>query len=332
MVVPAWNDAAALPATLSALAAAVEPFDPTRVVVVAGGHDDGVTVAGQRLAEHGNLQGCVRTQRPEGKMAAVADGVQALGDEPPDWLLILDADTHVDPGALEAAVTFLRGRADLVGVGPRLVLDPSGVGAAHDIIGRTLVASHGSVSSVSGGALLLRGEAIWPHRGTVFAPADYPLHVDYQICERATRRTDLAWAYAPGFQVRTPRARGWRFLRAERRHHRAMVARGGSGTPRYLAGAGLIVGLPVVPALVAGTALVPPLWPVGGLAAARAIRRVRRWRADHAAAVRVDPQARDVSFWAYARDEWLFSLTALLGALDHVRDRTPDPRFRGARW
>jgi hypothetical protein len=332
VVIPAWNDAAELPGTLAALARSVEGFVRTRVVVVAGGSDGSFDVAERALSQHEGVDGTVLPQRPHGKMAAIEDAMSMLdGEGPPDWLLILDADTHVLPGALEAGVAMLSPRADLIGIGPRLRLGPRGLGAAHDLVSRAMAASRSPTTAVSGGALLMKAPVLWEHLRAVFMPPDYPLHIDYQICERASRASGLRWGYAPGFVVETPRARGMAFLRAERRHHRAMVARGGWRSARYLTGASLNCALPLMPGIAMGTAPFLPLWPVGGALVYWTLRRLARWKREHAAAGRIDPQAKDVSLWAYGRDEWVFSISALLGAFDHVRQRLPEPTFRGAR-
>lgn len=333
VVLPAWKEAAELPATMEALASATHAFAEVRVAVVAGGDEQTIRTAREALDRHRGLRGILVTQRPLGKMAALADGMEALAAEgASDWVLTLDADTWVLPHSLERAVTFLEERPDLAGVGPRLLLAPSGAGAAHDLVNRAIVAGQRSVTAVGGHAVLFRGELLWPRWRQVFGPHDYPLHIDYQMCERLVHATVRGFAIAPGFEVRTPRARGWAFLREERRHHRAMFARLGLRRGgRYLLGAVATCSLPVLPVVVGASAVSPVMWPLGAVAAGVALQRLRRYRREHAEAKGRDPQAARTSLGQYARDEWVFAITALLGAVDWLRERSPEPTFRGVR-
>ncbi|MFW6023541.1 MAG: glycosyltransferase [Myxococcota bacterium] len=334
VVVPAWREAGELPGTIRALAEAVAPFEDARVVIVAGGDAATGPAAERELARCPRLAGRVLPQRPLGKMAALADGARELARwmPRPAWLLTLDADTRLLPGSLEAAVRFLSGRPDLAGVGGRRVRAAPGLGSAYDRVQDWRTIQRRSAVAVTGHAILLRAPLVWEWLDEVFAPHDYPLHVDYQMCERIVRRTGRRFAVPEGFEVETPRARGLDFIRQERRHHRAMFARRAPGRHRYLLGAALSVGLPVLPAIVAATSPLPPAWPFAAAATGLGGRRLVRWWRDYAAAARQDPELRRSSFASYLVDEWCFSLSALLGALDALHEGTPEVTFRGARW
>jgi glycosyltransferase involved in cell wall biosynthesis len=332
VIVPAWNEAAEIPRTLAALDVAARIFDEVRTAVVAGGSDDAMAVAEEAVRRHPSLQGRVLCQRPLGKMAALADGMAWLAERPPaDWVLTLDADTWLMPDALEGAVRSLEDRHDLSGVGARLLLGPAGVGAAHDLVQGALVRRRRQVPAVPGHAIFLRGDVVWNAWQDIFAPHDYPLHVDYQMCERVRAACHGSFAYANGFSIETPRARGWGFLRAERRHHRAMVARGRWRCFRYLAGACINCTLPLVPFVTITVAPHPVLWPLGLVSVAFLVRRVHRWLSDYRTATEACPDVSQVSFRRYVMDEWVFSLAAVLGALDFLVERTPAPTFQGAR-
>ena len=87
VVIPALNAAASLPATLASVAGADE------VVVVDGGSEDGTAAIANRL-------GARVMAAPRGRGAQLAAGVAAARGE---WLLLLHADTRLEPGWRQAA-------------------------------------------------------------------------------------------------------------------------------------------------------------------------------------------------------------------------------------
>jgi len=271
-------------------------------------------------------------QRPLGKMRALRDAMEVVSGRPSSHLLLLDADTRVDPAGLADAISFLNRQPGLAGVGGVIRGGAGGVGAAHDLVTLACATRVEGLCAVSGWAILLRGSAVWPRWEAIFADHDYPLHIDYQICERIVTLTGLTFAVYPAFVLHTPRARGFAFLGAERRHHRALFARGSMGPyARYIAGAALTTALPVVAPFVVPAALVPPLWPVALPLAFLSVRRVLQLRRRYDVARTLDPAVEGVSFPALVRDEWVFSLSVLLGAADRLRGRVDGPSFRGHR-
>lgn len=107
VVVPAHNEAGGIAATLEALLSQLKPLD--RVIVVADNcTDDTAAVAAATGAEVSVRTDAVR----RGKGYALDHGVRQLGADPPDVVVIVDADCHVTPGSLSriAAVAHARQR------------------------------------------------------------------------------------------------------------------------------------------------------------------------------------------------------------------------------
>jgi rSAM/selenodomain-associated transferase 2 len=93
VVIPALNAAATLPATIAALAGA-----PAEVVVAAGGSADGTATVARDL-------GAVLVEPPRGRGVQLAAGVAAARGP---WLLLLHADTRLQPGWADAARNAMR--------------------------------------------------------------------------------------------------------------------------------------------------------------------------------------------------------------------------------
>ena len=100
VVIPTLNAARDLPASIAALRG-----NPDEVVVADGGStDDTVSVAGKL--------GARAVIAPRGRGAQLAAGVVAARG---DWLLLLHADTRLDPAWAEAAQGHMRSRPDAAG-------------------------------------------------------------------------------------------------------------------------------------------------------------------------------------------------------------------------
>lgn len=332
ILIPAWNDARELPRTLAAIARAAANVDGIEVVVAAGGEDGQYEEAKRAGADFTAGPCTVIPQRPLGKMQALREAMETVASRPARYLLMLDADTQLAADSLAEAVSFLDQHPELVGIGGVIRGGAAGVGAAHDLVNLACQSRLEGLTAVSGGAIVLRGSALWPNWERVFAQHDYPLHIDYQVCERMAALTGLSFAVHPAFSMQTPRARGFAFLRAERRHHRAMFARAPVATGgRYLAGAAFTSILPIVAPLALPAALLPALWPVALPTAFLSVRRIVGLKRRYDLARAVDETVAAVSFGEYLRDEWVFALSALLGAGDRLRARADGPRFRGYR-
>jgi len=113
VVIPAFDEAAALPAVLAALPAAGEGWRIERTLVVDNGSSDGTGV----VARAAGAEVCAEPRRGYG--AACLAGLDELRGAPPQAVAFLDADGSDDPADLGAVLAPLAaGTADLV-VGSR---------------------------------------------------------------------------------------------------------------------------------------------------------------------------------------------------------------------
>jgi rSAM/selenodomain-associated transferase 2 len=94
VIIPTWNAATTLPATLAALAEA-----PCRIIVADAASPDGTAAIAHSL-------GAEVVQAPRGRGAQLAAGAAA---SKADWLLFLHADTRLEPGWSQAAQAFMAG-------------------------------------------------------------------------------------------------------------------------------------------------------------------------------------------------------------------------------
>ncbi len=110
VVVPARNEAAALPQTLPALLEQDYP-GALRVIVVDDRSSDGTAAAAHEIAARLNQTARLTVLAGEalpsgwmGKVWAMTQGLRAAAASPPDFVLLTDADIHHAPGSLRRLV------------------------------------------------------------------------------------------------------------------------------------------------------------------------------------------------------------------------------------
>jgi glycosyltransferase involved in cell wall biosynthesis len=119
-VVPAFNEAASLAATLTDLLAALRPlFQRLEVIVVDDGSKDGTVAVFEDLARHDPELVLLRLSRNFGKEAALTAGMEAATG---DLLLFVDADGQHPPELVATMLQGWRDGADVV-YGVRRVRD-----------------------------------------------------------------------------------------------------------------------------------------------------------------------------------------------------------------
>lgn len=118
IVVVTWNACDAATRCLDALAAA-PPKEPHEILVVDNASTDGVSAMVRARVPPARL---IETGANLGFAAGANRGIRASGGE---LVLLLNPDTIVPAGAIDALVDRLRARHDVAAIGPRLV-DASG--------------------------------------------------------------------------------------------------------------------------------------------------------------------------------------------------------------
>ena len=224
ILIPAWNDARVLPATLTACFAEAERIaGPVQVIVIAGGPDDSFGLARQLVAAaqtvHSGLSAEVLLQPPAGKNTALNLGLRAARYE---VIVVLDADTVVSPGWL-AALTgpVVRGEAGASTGRFRASLQTpvSRIFELQQFVNQDLRAG---VTLFGGGSIALSRHTLHLIGGQF--PEDVPVGVDFDLSERisgAGRRL----AYCPDAEVVTEISSSWpEYWRGERRWQRAFLA------------------------------------------------------------------------------------------------------------
>ncbi len=108
--VPAWNEAAHLPATLAELPGAVPGFDEVEVLVVDDGSSDATSEAAGAAGA-----AVVRLPLHRGLASAFTAGIEASLRRGADVIVNTDADGQYDPAGIAALVApILAGEADMV--------------------------------------------------------------------------------------------------------------------------------------------------------------------------------------------------------------------------
>ena len=204
VVVVNWNGAALLPGCLDALARSTRP---AHVVVVDNGSADASADAVARFAGVEWLP----LGRNAGFAAANNVGLRRALAAGARWIAIVNTDVHVDPDWLERLVAAGEAHADAAVLGGLLLFadDPRRVnstGLVLDALGRArdrdfglalerLERPEGAVTGVSGGAAMLRAEAL--RRVGLFDPAYFAYYEDVDLSLRAAAAGFRCW-YVPG--------------------------------------------------------------------------------------------------------------------------------------
>jgi len=159
VIIPAHNEADAIAGTLDALSR--QTAVPRRVIVVA---DNCTDETGWRAAAHGAhvIETKGNTHR---KAGALNQALAALGDDAPPFVLVLDADTRIEPGFIEAALAELTADDRLgavsglfVGEQPASMLQQ--LQANEYVRYGTQIRATGRVSVVTGTASMFRTAAL----------------------------------------------------------------------------------------------------------------------------------------------------------------------------
>ena len=110
IIIPAWNEESVLPEMLKCLLGVDYPPSEMQIILAAGGDDQTYEIARDFLKEFGSkFKINVAKQKPEGKNAAIRDGLKLAEG---DVIVLLDADTLVTPQWLKKLVEpIIKGEA-----------------------------------------------------------------------------------------------------------------------------------------------------------------------------------------------------------------------------
>ncbi len=223
VLIPAWNDARVLPATLDACFSEAGRFPgPVQVIVIAGG-PDGTFELARQLVGAATVQvrwsAEVLLQPPAGKNAALNLGLRAARHE---VIVVLDADTVVSPGwlaALTGPVLHGEAAASTGQFRANLQTPVSRIFELQQFVNQDLRAQ---VTLFGGGSVALSRHTL-NLIGGLF-PEYVPVGVDFDLSERI-RGAGQRLAYCSDAEVVTEISSTWpEYWRGERRWQRAFLA------------------------------------------------------------------------------------------------------------
>lgn len=199
ILIPAHNEALALPRTLASLAALDYPPELVRVCVVADNCTDRTAAVARRAGAR-----CLVRHDPgnRGKGFALAFGIARVLETAPDVVLVLDADCELNPGALRAlGATFATGAAAVQAAVRSANADdgPSGLVAA---VGTAFDAGTAAGWDALGFSVPLRGTGM-AFRSAVLERVPWAAFGAVEDAEYAGRlkRSGVRVRYCPGAEV-----------------------------------------------------------------------------------------------------------------------------------
>lgn len=178
IIIPAWNEAKTLRATVQALLGIDYDKRKCEVIVVAGGDDNTYQIA---LELSPTMQGFSKyialLQRPEGKNAAIQQGIKEAANE---IIVLLDADTLVSKGWLRSMTSPIElGRCDLTIANP----EPMRRNWVSDYYMITKTYFFHSITTFSGHSMAFKGDIV-RKRLEYFFDEDVKVGVDYLLAKR----------------------------------------------------------------------------------------------------------------------------------------------------
>jgi cellulose synthase/poly-beta-1,6-N-acetylglucosamine synthase-like glycosyltransferase len=217
VLIPAWNEASLIRACLDALARVVSPRH--EVIVIAGGPDGTFEVARDVARSIAGVR--VIEQPPHGKNVALNVGMAVARG---DVVVVLDADSRVEPGWLEALVSPLGDRIAAT-TGQWLPARSTAISECELMLELVARRVDGSTTLQGSGSIAVARRAIERIGGF---PEDVPVGVDWDLAVRL-RAAGFASAYRASAVVRTERpstlSEHWRNEVRWRRAHLAALVR-----------------------------------------------------------------------------------------------------------
>lgn len=199
VLVPAHDEERTLPATLRSLARLAYPRELVRVWVVADNCADGTANAARAAGAT-----CAERHDParKGKGYALAFGLNRVLADPPDVVLILDADCELNPGALCALDATFAAGADAAQAAVRSMNADDGPAGFVAAVGAAFDAATAAGWDALGFSVPLRGTGM-AFRAAVLARVPWEAFGPVEDAEYAGRlkRAGVRVRYCPGAEV-----------------------------------------------------------------------------------------------------------------------------------
>jgi len=193
IIIPAWRERGTIDFCIESLKSIRYPS--WEVVIVAGGPDGTYQAALEAGSEMGNIK--VIKQHPRGKNAALNEGLDHSRGE---IIVLLDADSRVSPGWLEALIAPLTG-ASQVTIGQPVPLRETSISMNERMERISTWEIHNSVILQGSGSIALKRELIKQMQGF---PEEILVGVDWDLSARLSAQ-GIAFTYCPKAIVYTER-------------------------------------------------------------------------------------------------------------------------------